>query len=190
MRKCCRCKIKKTLQEFPRDKYKKLGHSHRCKECENKRQRIARIERPEIWEKQKYKNFISQRLRKGIDVNLPRFYPKKGEGKGYINSKGYRILHRQGHPNAYGKDGSIGEHTMVMSDFLGRPLKRNENVHHINGIRDDNRIENLELWTRRSRPGQRVDDLIEWCIEFLLDYGYSIKKEVKNDESVSRSDSS
>lgn len=177
MRTCSICKIEKTFPEFPRDKYTKFGHAYRCKECENKRQRLARKLKPEIWEKQKKKNFINQRIRKGIDINLPRFYPKKGEGKGYINSKGYRILHRQGHPNAYGKDGSIGEHTLKMSEFLGRQLKKSESVHHINGIRDDNRIENLELWTRNSRPGQRVDDLIKWCIEFLKDYGIEVNLE-------------
>lgn len=41
-------------------------------------------------------------------------------------------------------------------------------------VRDDNRIENLELWSTSHPAGQRVSDKIEWCIEFLTDYGYNI----------------
>ena len=57
-----------------------------------------------------------------------------------------------------------------MAKMLGRPLTRDESVHHRNGDRLDNRPENLELWSRYQPRGQRVCDKIEYAFDILRRY--------------------
>jgi hypothetical protein len=59
----------------------------------------------------------------------------------------------------------MAEHIYVMSQHIGRPLVAGENVHHKNGDRVDNRIENLELWSVGQPAGQRISDKVRWAIE-------------------------
>lgn len=91
----------------------------------------------------------------------------------YVIQNGYKLLWIPNHPNSK-KLGYIQEHRLVMSNYLRRPLHKDETVHHKNGDTLDNRIENLELWSSRHPKGQRVEDKIQWCKEFLNEYNYDV----------------
>lgn len=74
-----------------------------------------------------------------------------------------------GHPRA-DKARYVFEHVLVMEEILGRYLLPGENVHHRNGVKDDNRPENLELWTRPQPAGIRAADAVAWAREVLARY--------------------
>jgi hypothetical protein len=99
------------------------------------------------------------------------------KGEGHPSWKGGRTTNKEGyvkiravdHPRA-DRHGYIWEHHAVMEEAMGRYLTADENVHHINGVRDDNRLSNLELWSTSQPRGQRVEDKLAWAKAIVNKY--------------------
>lgn len=105
-----------------------------------------------------------QRQRAGRGVG-PAGLKQRPKGSGSVNAGGY-VMHATGGSRIY-------EHRRVMAELIGRPLETFEHVHHINGIRTDNRPENLQLWVSHTRAlgvsgqqpfGVNVDDLVAFVV--------------------------
>lgn len=103
-----------------------------------------------------FKKAEQRRLREG------RTYEPRPARHGYV-----RLVVQGG----YGEPSrEILQHRHVMEQHLGRRLRSKETVHHINGQKTDNRLENLELFDSRHGPGQRVVDQVDWCVKLLAEY--------------------
>lgn len=131
------------------------------------------------------KNFPGQRYEKTCSVpcTYRRISLIKQESghhlwKGGVSreTSGYIYILSKKHPYA-NKGGYVAQHRLVVEKNIGRYLTPNETVHHRNGIRDDNRLENLELFCKAHGAGQRVTDLIDFSIRTLERYRPDLLKE-------------
>lgn len=114
----------------------------------------------------------NKQLGRGLRLTPIQQYRKKGTG--YIDRQGYVQMQINGRKG--------GEHRFVYEKILGRELLPGENVHHINGVRDDNRPENLELWVTSQPSGQRVEDKVAWAKEILARYDPSTSQNCSTTE--------
>jgi len=86
------------------------------------------------------------------------------------NVDGYWLLSMRGHANA-NRRGYVFEHVYIMSNYLDRPLEKHELVHHKNGVKDDNRLDNLSLMLDTAHcRGQTIEDLVPYWVEMIKRY--------------------
>jgi hypothetical protein len=94
---------------------------------------------------------------------------RRAKGQGWINEEGYIVLK---------VDKKLWlAHRYIWEQYYGRKLLKEETIHHKNGNRSDNRIENLELWSMKQPYGQRVEDKVKWAKEILAQYDVNIEDE-------------
>lgn len=120
---------------------------------------------PGCTEPQRRKHLCHEHYQRWKDLGT--FERKRASRSGRHVQDGYVFITDQ---SLTGGRARVSEHRLVMEEALGRELLRAEEVHHKNGVRDDNRLSNLELWTTAQPKGQRVEDKVSFAVEILALY--------------------
>ena len=117
-------------------KFRKSGVPNGFKHTEESKKRMSAA--------MKGRSFSAETIEKMAESKRCHYNGLNGYGHTKLHCRGYILAYAPDHPNAY-KDGYIMLHTVVVERKIGRYLRNDEEVHHINHIRNDNRIENLRL---------------------------------------------
>lgn len=124
------------------------------------------------------RKFNKEHIKKLAEHKRGKFGKQSCHWKGgrSIHSAGYVLIRSPEHP--YKANGYVFEHRLVMERHIGRYLNPEEVVHHINGIRDDNRIENLVLTTNRNHPHYHRKYKNRPCLNCKTIIKYPRKKQI------------
>jgi len=163
MKKCCICKTEKPFNEFSKATRNKDGLQTACKKCQTQQRLNYDYNLCECGNRKK-----KESKRCGFDCR-GKTKIETANGNKKKTKRGYILVLNHSHPYAT-KRGYVPEHRLVMEEILGRYLFPHENVHHLNGQKGDNDGTNLELWSTSQPSGQRVEDKLKWCKEFLEQY--------------------
>lgn len=148
---CTKCHEIKDELSFTRDKQKPTGYRRECKQCQMRKRPTyyARKEKLSVGQKR------CKQCKKALSVDLFHKDPTKSDGYYSIckDCRRQRTGQKKHVPNlitsdGYVRDGRARQHRRIMENVLGRKLEKWEHVHHINGVKTDNRLENLMLLTK------------------------------------------
>lgn len=203
MKVCSKCKKEKQLSDFGKDHHAKDGLKYQCKECTNEATRNRPRKKSEFTckrcRKTKLVDYYHNRSRKTdfcLDClskatqtgkkrpHLSGENSSRWGGGEYISSDGYRMIKCDDEFTKSGRQVYKREHILVMEEYLGRPLKTTrggggESVHHIDGDKLNNSIDNLLLCENTSEHKTVHHNLEKVAYELVRDGVLKFDKETK-----------
>ena len=128
-----------------------------CKFSHKWRKQMSAERRAEISRTHKGKTISEEQRRMISERNSCNYNGLNGYGHTKRHNRGYMLAYAPKHPNAHA-DGYVMFHTILMERAIGRYLTQDEVVHHVNHIRDDNRIENLRLMDKHEHRSMHMKE--------------------------------